>query len=131
MKVAFATDNGKELISRHFGDAEFYDIYEIGKNKSDYLKRMVNTTEEEDEKIHADPKKAKGVAGLFKGVDVKALVSKEFGPNIKRMKKKFVCVLMNNESIEAGVKKLQESIDIIKDEWHKGENRNHLNFKNI
>ena len=131
MKVAFATDDGKKFIDRHFGDAEFYNIYEICKDKAEYLKRIVNTTEEDDEHIHADPKKANGVASLFKGENVQVLVSKVFGPNIKRMKKKFVCVLMNRKSIEEGIKKLQESINIVENEWNKGEDRNHLNLKDI
>ena len=29
IRVAFATDNGKTFMGRHFGDADFYDIYEI------------------------------------------------------------------------------------------------------
>jgi hypothetical protein len=29
LKAAFATDNGKTFMERHFGDAEYHDIYEI------------------------------------------------------------------------------------------------------
>lgn len=131
MRVAFANDNGKEFMDRHFGDANFYDIYDIDIDSANFLKRIKNTTEEDDENIHADPKKANGVVGLFKGEGVQVLVSKVFGANIKRMKKKFVCVLTSDKSIEAGIKKLQESLIIIENEWVKGEARNHLNFKNF
>jgi len=45
--VAFATDNGKSLMSRHFGDAKFYDIYKISKTDTEFLEQIENTTEEE------------------------------------------------------------------------------------
>lgn len=57
LKFAFATDDGISFINRHFGDADFYDIYEISADKNKFIKRIDNTTE--DEEIHADPKKAK------------------------------------------------------------------------
>ncbi len=131
MKIAFATDNGKNFMDRHFGDAQYYDIYEIVKDKADFLKRIINTTEEDDEHIHADPKKAKGVVNLFKDEEIQVLVSKNFGPNIQRVKKKFVCVLMNKESIVQGIKKIQESLKNIEDEWGKGEARKHINLKKL
>ena len=131
MRVAFATDNGETFIDRHFGDAEFYDIYEIEIGKAEYIKRIVNSTEEEKEHVHADPNKAKGIAELFKNDDIKVLVSKVFGANIQKMKKKFVCVLMNNNSISESILKLQESFSIIESEWNKGDSRNHLNLKKL
>ncbi|MBU8891401.1 MAG: hypothetical protein KOO66_01380 [Bacteroidales bacterium] len=131
MKVAFATDDGKTFMDRHFGDAEYYDVYEISENDWEFKKRIKNTTEEDDESIHADPEKAKGIAGLFKGENIQVLVSKVFGPNIKRIKKKFVCVLMNNNSIPESIKSLHQSIQIIDKEWSKGEDRSHLNLKEL
>jgi len=29
LRVAFATDDGKTFIGKHFGDARFYDIFEL------------------------------------------------------------------------------------------------------
>ena len=131
MKMAFATDDGKTFMDRHFGDAEYYDVYEIDKDKSEFIKRIINTTEEDDESIHADPIKAKGVTGLFKKENIKVVVSKVFGPNIKRIKKKFVCVLMNDNSILESIRKIQQSIHIIDNEWSIGEERSHLNLKEL
>jgi len=131
INVAFATDNGKTFMGRHFGDAEYYDVYEISKTDSKFIKRIFNTTGEDDESIHADPEKAKCVAGLFKNENVKVLVSKIFGPNIKRIKKKFVCVLMNDNSISESIKNIQQNIYIIDNEWSRGEERNYLNLKKL
>ena len=39
LKVAFATDDGKTFMDRHFGDAEYYYIYEMIKLKCLLLKK--------------------------------------------------------------------------------------------
>ena len=131
INVAFATDDGKIFMDRHFGDAEYYYVYEISETDSRFLKKIKNTTEEDDESIHADPEKAKGVAGLFKNENIKVVVSKIFGANIKRIKKKFVCVLMNSSSISESIDRIQQNFDLISNEWNKGEERNHLNLKEL
>ncbi|MCD6177207.1 MAG: dinitrogenase iron-molybdenum cofactor biosynthesis protein [Candidatus Cloacimonetes bacterium] len=126
LKVAFATDDGKTFMGRHFGDAEHYYIYEIDNGNAKFIKIIDNTTEEED--MHADPKKAKGVSSLLLEEDVSVVVSKIFGPNIKRIKKKFVCIVVKDEELDVGIRKVCESIGKIYEEWKKGEDRKHLSF---
>ncbi|MEA2103995.1 MAG: NifB/NifX family molybdenum-iron cluster-binding protein [Candidatus Cloacimonadota bacterium] len=122
--VAFATDDGNNFMDRHFGDANYYDIYEINETGADFVKRIDNTTEEEEE--HADPKKAKGITNLLLKENVQVVVSKIFGPNIKRIKKKFVCVVMNDESIEDSMNRICKNIRLVMAEWEKGKDRKHL-----
>ena len=126
-KVAFATDNGKTFMSRHFGDADFYDIYEIDGNKANFIKRIDNTVDEEEE-VHANLKKAKGISKLLLNENVSVVVSKIFGPNIKRIKKKFVCIVVRDEKIDESMKKICNNINKIYNEWEKGEERKHLSF---
>ncbi len=126
LKVAFATDNGKTFMGRHFGDAEHYYIYEIDNENAKFIKIIDNTTEEED--MHADPKKAKGISNLLLEENVSVVVSKIFGPNIKRIKKKFVCIVVKDEELDTGIRKVCESIGKIYEEWEKGEDRKHLSF---
>jgi len=128
IKVAFATDNGENFIDRHFGDAKFYDIYEINKTKFDFLKRLHNTVEEKEE-VHADPQKAKGITELLKNEGVKIVVSKIFGPNIKRIKKKFLCIIMDNDTIDESLLFLCKKTNTLLEELEKGEERNHLVFR--
>lgn len=111
-------------MDRHFGDANYYDIYEINETGADFVKRIDNTTEEEEE--HADPKKAKGITNLLLKENVQVVVSKIFGPNIKRIKKKFVCVVMNDESIEDSMNRICKNIRLVMAEWEKGKDRKHL-----
>jgi len=123
--VAFATDDGKTFMDRHFGDADFYDIYAINEKTADFVKRIDNTVDEEED-VHADPRKAKCIANLLMCENVKVVVSKFFGPNIKRIKKKFVCVVMNDESLDKSMVRLCKNIRLVMDEWDKGEDRKHL-----
>ncbi len=127
-KAAFATDDGNKFMSRHFGDAEYYFIYEIENKNAEFVKKIDNTTEE-DENIHADPQKARGIAGLLLQEDVSVVVSKVFGPNIKRIKQKFVCVLVKDEYISDGVQRICDNVKMIYDEWEKGTERKHLNLQ--
>ncbi len=126
-KVAFATDNGKTFMGRHFGDAEYYYIYEIDDKNAEFIKKISNTTEEEED-VHADPKKAKGISNLLLEENISVVVSKIFGPNIKRIKKKFVCIVVKDEELDVGIRKVCESIGKIYEEWEKGEDRKHLSF---
>ena len=122
LKAAFATDDGKTFMGRHFGDADFYDIYAIDAEQSDFIKRISNTVDE-DEETHADPQKAKGISKLLLDEDVSVVVSKIFGPNIKRIKKKFVCILIKENSIENSIEIIKKNLLIITEEWDKGKGR--------
>jgi len=124
MMVAVATDNGEKFIDRHFGDAKYYDIYKLTNTNALFIKRIENVIEEQ-EAIHANPEKAKGVAGLLKKENVTVVISKIFGPNIKRIRKNFVCVIMNDESIKDALERLIYNWHLIVTEWEKGAERNH------
>ena len=128
MKTAFATGDGKSFTNRHFGDNEYYYIYDISESESRFIKRINNTTVNIEEKVHADPGKAMGVSGLLKKENVKVVVSKVYGPNIKRIRKNFVCVLMNN-TISDSINIIMENFNDISDEWEKGEGRGHISLR--
>ncbi|RKX82047.1 MAG: dinitrogenase iron-molybdenum cofactor biosynthesis protein [Spirochaetes bacterium] len=122
--AAFATDDGESFIDRHFGDAEFYDIYEISEDEVKLIKRIDNSTEDDnDEEGHGDPVKAQGVTGMLKKEGVNMAVSRVFGPNLKRIKKKFLCILVGKTSIEESLKILQKRFPSLLDEWNVGEER--------
>ncbi|MGC9363561.1 MAG: NifB/NifX family molybdenum-iron cluster-binding protein [Fidelibacterota bacterium] len=122
--VAVATDNGRQFINRHFGDTRYFDLYKVTRSSILFIKRIENVVEGHEE-LHEDLEKAKGVAGLLKKENVHVVVSKIFGPNIKRIKKKFVCVIMNDTSVKDALDRLQQNRDMIIAEWEKGTDRNH------
>lgn len=125
LRVAFATDDGKMFMKRHFGDAMFYDIYEISERESFFIKRLENTTSEEETQ-HADVQKAKGISSLLKKDGIHIVVSQVFGPNIKRIKKKFVPLIVKEPGIEQAINAIQQNISVILKEWERGTERKHV-----
>ena len=106
--IAFASNDGEQFNVEHFGDSNYYHIYEINEVEATFIKTIENNTKNIVEEVHADPNKANGVSKMLKNHGVKVVVSKVFGPNIKRINKKFVCIIFKNSN-------LQESIIAVKD----------------
>jgi len=126
LMFAFATDESENLKDDgHFGNAKYYAIYRISYEKEEFIERRDNIKiEENEEDKHGNYHKAKAVSSLLKGIDV--LVGKKFGPNIKRMRKRFVCIIIRKNSIEEAIKVVKVNMDRIKEEYQKDENREHL-----
>jgi len=126
--VAFGTDDEKNLNDDHFGKSKFFLVYRFSDKNYKFLEKRVNPKFEENESlIHGDPEKAKSVAGVLKGVDV--AVGRRFGPNIVRMRSKFVCVVIREETIQEALEIVLENLDVIDKEKQKGEKRRHLVLK--
>ena len=126
IRAAFATDDGVRFIDRHFGDSRYFRIYEIDETGCRFIRQVKNSGDVEEKDVHADPVKARSVARVLMGEGVNTAVSRIFGPNIKRIRKKFVCVLMDDISIETAVELLRAHAAGIEVEWLKGESRKHL-----
>lgn len=124
LRIACATDDGENFINRHFGDADYYYIYELDEKKAEFITKIDNNSVEEEK--HADPKKAKSVVQILKKEDVQCGVSCAFGPNIKRVKKQIVPIIMENNNIEEGLKSLVSKFSDIEKSWNKGEKREYL-----
>lgn len=124
IRAALATDDGKTLMDRHFGDGKYYDIYEITESSSKFLSRIENPNHgEEGPEVHADPEKALSISQLLKWEGVNTAVSRFFGPNIKKIRKKFVCFLPSDFFIEDVIKQIQFYNKKIESEWLSGEDR--------
>jgi len=106
IKIACATDDGEHFTEEHFGSAGFYRIYSFNlqTGEAQYLKRVDNSTPEEE--THGDPKKANAVQHLM--TDVPVLMAFAMGPNIVRMRKRFVPVISREPGIEAALRKLAD-----------------------
>ena len=119
--LAIATDDEKHFIKRHFGDADRYLIYQLNKENLIFIKKIINNSEEEQS--HSDPVKAGSIAKILKEEGTQVLVSRVFGPNIKRMIKKFACVMIHEVSIEQGLEKMKVNYSAIVDAWNNGSER--------
>jgi len=107
--VALGTDgSGNVNIKSHFGDSKEYLVYEFINKNAIYKKTIINPKFIENHLLaDGDPKKAQKVSQLLKGVDV--VVSGLYGPNIKRIKKKFVSLIIRGKNIEASIEIIKES----------------------
>ena len=125
--IAFGTDDGKNLNNDHVGMAEFFYVYEFSSGKEELVERRENVHFGGDESIHGDPEKAKATSSVLEGVDV--LVGRKFGPNLPRLLKKFVCVVVRTNAITSAIETVHNNMDRIIEENNKAEDRKHIVLK--
>lgn len=125
--VAFASDDGIHLVERHFGDAGQFDIYRLSRDESRFARSVCQAGDETEENdSHGAARKAHGVSALLAPDGVKVLVNRAFGPNIKRMVKRFMPVVVDCITIEDAIETLQSHYGEIANAWAQGEDRKHL-----
>ncbi len=127
--VAFSTHDGENLVTDdHAGMAKYFDVYKFSDGEVEFVERRENSKYGGDETArHGDPKKAKASLSALEELDV--WVSRRFGPNLPRLLKKILCVVVKVDTVAQGVALVQENFDAVAQECDKGENRGHLIFK--
>ncbi len=117
VKLACGTDNETEFTNGHFGSSKYFLIYDFDLETKDlrFLKRIENSSQEEEK--HGDIKKAKSVSELLKNVFVFAAF--RYGPNIIRIKKRFVPIISREKNIEKTLNKVKLCSNEIKSEIEK------------
>jgi predicted Fe-Mo cluster-binding NifX family protein len=132
IRAAIATDDGFNCNTRHFGDARFYEIYDIGENGAQFVSRLDNTVDLiEEESPHGDPRKASGIGGLLKQQQVNTAVSKVFGPNIKRLILQYACVITAADTIPEVLEILVREQSRIRAEIEQGAGRKPLDLRKL
>ncbi len=110
--VAFGAADEENLSRSHFGESPVFIIksldLETGKWRD--LRKIENTSAEEH--FHGDPRKAMSISQLLKDCDV--LVAFAMGPNITRMRRKFVPVISRTSDIPEIMTRLSERRQEIK-----------------
>lgn len=111
IRIACATDDGKNLIKEHFGDASLFMIYEMDVDTGSYefIERIENRSPEE--KKHGDPAKAKSISEILDGPQV--LLAYAMGTNIVRIRKKFCPVISREVDIEKALEELKGKLDLL------------------
>ena len=103
-------------------------MHRFSEDGEEFVERRENSKYQGDESVkHGDPQKAKATSSALKGID--ALVGMRFGPNLPRLLKKFVCIVVREETVDDAVKLVGANVDRVLEESKKGENRSHLIFK--
>ena len=119
--VAIGTDDDKTIKSdHHVGMSKYFQVWKYLNGELTFKEKRDNVKYEEDEsKIHGDPGKAKAVGSALKNIDV--VIGKMFGPNIARLKNKFVCAVVREKTIEQAIEMIKENINEIIEEKNKEE----------
>ena len=125
--VAFGTDDGKNLNNDHVGMAKYFYIYEFSNGKEELIERRKNVQFKGDESVHGDPEKAKATSSVLEGVDV--IVGRKFGPNLPRLLRKFVCVVVRANTLTGAIQAVHNNIDRIAEERNKEGDRKHIVLK--
>lgn len=125
--IACATDDGRSLIDRHFGEARFFSIYEVDETGW-RLREMIENISIDgvDSDGHGDALKAKHVMMLLRGRGVRVLMNKRFGPNINRMIIRFLPLISAKDLIEDSLEDVRENLELIMKEYNKGGERKPL-----
>ena len=125
LSIAFGTDDGASLNDDHVGMAKYFHVYEFSEEKEELTEKRENVKLKGNESMkHGDPDKAKATSSVLQGVDV--LVGKRFGPNLPRLVKRFVCVIVRTDTLENAIRIIHQNMEEIIAEKNKGEDRKHL-----
>jgi len=128
--VAFGTDDGENLNNDHVGMAKYFHVYRFRGGEENFVEQRKNIGSKEDESMkHGDPVKAKATSSALGNVDV--VVGKKFGPNLPRLLKKFVCVLVRTDAISNAIEAVHSNIGRIVEEKNKGEGRKHIVLRQL
>ena len=109
--VMLGSDDGKEILFGHPGDAEEFYIYELREDGSYELLRKVKNEAKDMEEKHGGEGKMKKVLELIGKVDV--ILTRRNSPNLIRMAKttEIQPVMVNAASIDEGMKILHKHFD--------------------
>ena len=123
LTFAIGTDDGKIIKQdSHVGDSAYFSIWNYSEGKMEFVEKRENVEYEEDESLsHGDPKKAEKVASVLRGVNV--IAGKIIGPNVVRMRKKYLPIIIREPSIDKAVEVIKENINEIIEEYQKQERK--------
>ena len=107
LTIACATDDGKKLVNRHFGDANQYDIYNADSKGFKFLYTINNTKKNLDDiEGGSHSKKAKGMGELLIKNNVNVILGNKIGLNITKMRKNFVPIVSRDRNLKKSLERL-------------------------
>ena len=126
LRFAFAVNKANLFEKKHFGDADKYLIYEQVSEKLVLISDEINTFKLlDEEQEHGSRKKGNAIIDFLKEKRVNALVSMQFGKNIKMINKHFVPIKVSMDHPDEIIKLISKHLHWIQDEW----DRNPSNYK--
>jgi predicted Fe-Mo cluster-binding NifX family protein len=123
--VAFSTNDGENMFHKHAGQASYFDIYRFSNGGAEFRERRDNSAYKGNESMkHGDPKKAQATLEALSGVHV--LVAKKYGPNLPKLLRRLLCVVVRVQKISDALRIMKKKLEVVLKEYEKGEARKHL-----
>lgn len=117
LRFAFAVNNQNLFEDRFFGEADRFIIYQLVSGQLEQIYEVVNDNKSEMKKSNSDNNEKVDI--LIKNLlenDIKVIVSKQFGENIRIVNEYFIPVIISSENPEEAVGIINRHIHWIKDE---------------
>ena len=99
MTLAIGVNEHKAFSNEHFGESHYFLIYQWNGNAFELVEERLNA--KFDEEKHGDERKAQHIMSQLS--DVSVLVAKVFGPNIKKVKQRYVIVISRIDDVQQTV----------------------------
>jgi predicted Fe-Mo cluster-binding NifX family protein len=91
----------------------------------EFVERRKNVQFKGDETMkYGGPQKARATSSVLEGVDV--IVGRKFGPNLPRLLRKFVCVVVRTNALDSAIEAVHNNIDRIVEEEDRETDRKHI-----
>ncbi len=120
LQCAFSLDTENQFPNAHFGDADFFVVYSCDSEKIEFMKKIPNPHKDmHSEDNHGDQSKAEAIIQLLKNESVNVLISRQFGPNIRRINQHFIPVMISAEDPQEVIQILKKHGHWIEEEWQK------------
>jgi hypothetical protein len=118
---AIGTDDNRTIKSDDdVGMSKYFQMWKYSDGNLAFQEKKENLKYREDEtRIHGDPGKAEATTSVLTGIDV--IVGKIYGPNIIRMRNKFVCAVIREPEIKKAIEIIKDNINEIVEEYNKKE----------
>jgi NAD-dependent dihydropyrimidine dehydrogenase PreA subunit len=118
---AIGTDDNRTIKSDDdVGMSKYFQVWKYSDGNLAFQEKKENLKYREDEtRIHGDPGKAEATTSVLTGIDV--IVGKIYGPNIIRMRNKFVCAVIREPEIKKAIEIIKDNINEIVEEYNKKE----------
>ncbi len=117
LRFAFAVNNQNLFEDRFFGEADKFLIYQLESGQLEQIYEVVNDNKSELKENNSDNNEKVDI--LIKDLlenDIKVIVSKQFGENIRIVNEYFIPVIISSENPEEVMEIINKHIHWIKDE---------------
>ena len=119
LRFAFALNKKNQFEKDFFGNADKFVIYELVSGKLKAIFEIENEFKNETiNNLGINEQKAENITQILIAEDVKVIVSKQFGENIKLVNEYFIPIKIFSDKPGDAILAINNHAHWIEDEWH-------------